>query len=438
MKRMLSRYVPLLLIVLGLSGCLEDKCEQMITYYSYQPVYQSMEQIRAAVAVEAARDLDRPGKMYIKDGILFISEINEGIHVIDNTDPTQPQPLAFINVPGNHDIAAKGNVLYADSYMDLVAIDISQPAQAQEIGREQEVFPYGSWHNGLWADPDSGIAVDWIEHEITEEMACSDVGGGIGIGLGLNMFAMEDALMSGAPRAASNSSLNPAPGAQSAATAGVGGSMARFTILNQYLYTVTFSDLIVFDIANLADPNEVNRMNVGWDIETIFPRGNTLFLGSQTGMHIYSVAAPTQPQFLSMIQHVQACDPVVADEEYAYVTIRDGNDCGGSVNELFIVDLQDLSNPIRIHTYSMHNPHGLGISGETLFVCDGDEGLKVYDATDVGAITANELAHFPDLHAYDVIPLGNVVMTIGEDGFYQYDFSDLSNISLLSFLPVGQ
>lgn len=424
------------LVTIGLTGCFEDKCEQLITYYSYSPVYMSLDEVRQDVRPGPVQDLKEPGKMYFKDGYIFISEVNKGIHVIDNSDPSNPTAVSFIKVPGNHDIAAKGNILYADSYMDLVAIDISTPTQAEQIGREEDAFPYGSWHDGLWADPDSGIAVDWIETEITEEMACTDVGRGWG---SPNIFVMEDALTSGAVRSSSNTQFSaPSASSEASVSAGTGGSMARFTILGQYLYTVTYSEMIVFDIATISDPNEVNRLSIGWDIETIFPRGNNLFLGSMTGLHIYSVENPTSPEWLSTVQHVRACDPVVADADYAYVTIRDGNDCGQTVNQLLIFGLDDLRNPDQLHTYNFNNPHGLGISGETLFICDGEAGLKVYDATAVGSITANQLAHFPDINAFDVIPLGNVLLMIGSDGFYQYDYSDLTDIRLLSKIEVMQ
>lgn len=434
MKRNFSLLICLSMLTFGLSGCFEDKCEQLITYYSYSPVYMSVEEVRQEVAPGPAQDLVTPGKMYFKDGYIFISEINKGIHVIDNSDPTNPTAVSFIKIPGNHDIAAKGNILYADSYMDMVAIDISTPTRAVQIGREEDVFPYGAWHDGLWADPDSGIAVDWIEKEITEELPCTNVGSGWS---SPNIFVMEDALASGAPNFSSNSQISAqSPSAEASVSAGTGGSMARFTILGEYLYTVTFSEMIVFDLSTISDPAEVNRFNIGWDIETIFPRGNSLFLGSRTGLHIYSVENPTAPEWLSTVQHVRACDPVVADEDYAYVTIRNGNDCGQIVNQLLIFGLDDLRAPNQLHTYNFHNPHGLGISGETLFICDGDDGLKVYDATSVGSITANELAHFPDINAFDVIPLGNVLLMIGSDGFYQYDYSDLSDIRLLSKIEV--
>ncbi|MEL6672501.1 MAG: hypothetical protein AAFR61_09925 [Bacteroidota bacterium] len=425
------------LLVLGmmlLNGCLQDKCTQTMTFYTYEPVYKSLEEVRAGVKSEAARSIQRPGKIYFKDAYVFIVEVNEGVHVLNNTDPSQPSSEAFIAVPGARDLAIRGNSMYVDSYLDLVAIDITNVQAAVETHRETDVFHYGTWHPGLWADQNLGIAVDWIETEHVEEAECGD-NNFLG-GWGGNAFFRAEALdLAGA---ASNSNLNaPSAGGGSDVSSGVGGSMARFTISGSYLYTVPQGQLLVFDVASPATPNKVSEQWINWDVETIFPKGDKLFIGSQTGMHIYSIAQPTSPEHVSSIQHVRSCDPVVVEGNYAYVTIRDGNNCGGeSVNQLFVVDLTNIQSPQTIATYEMHNPHGLGIRNGILFLCDGDEGLKVFDASDVYKIDDNQLAHFKNIHAFDVIPLHNLLLMIGEDGLYQYDYSDLDNIYQLSHIPV--
>ena len=84
----------------------------------------------------------------------------------------------------------------------------------------------------------------------------------------------------------------------------------------------------------------------------------------------------------------------------------------------------------------MTNPHGLGIDEKTLFICDGDAGLKAYDASDVNAIDRNQLAHYEDINAVDVIPFNDVLMMIGADGIFQYDYSDPRNIKLLSKIAI--
>ncbi|MFK7924213.1 MAG: LVIVD repeat-containing protein [Bacteroidia bacterium] len=424
-------------VFLSLSGCVKDRCAQQVTYLSYEPVYLTFEELRAAGKTEVARELNRPGKFYYKDGYIFINEVGKGIHVVDNRDVNNPTNIGFINLPGSHDLAAKGNILYSDSYTDLVAIDITDPKQTSIVGREVNVFPYGMWHDGLYADMEYGVAIDWVEREVTEEVACEDISRGINNWLPRNGLVMEDAASLG-PQFSSNSQFNTAPtsGGGGEVSTGVGGSMARFTILNDYLYTVTGQALKVFDISDLAAPAERRDVEIGWGIETIFPYDNHLLIGSQTGMFIFSTDNPESPKLEGEFGHVQSCDPVVAEGDIAYVTLRGGNSCGGFTNQLDVLDISNVRNPKLEYTYLMDGPYGLGIRNNTLFICDGESGLKVYDASDPATIDQNRLAHFPEINAYDVIPLNNVLLLIGKDGFYQYDFSDLSNIKLLSTIPV--
>ncbi|MEM6344269.1 MAG: hypothetical protein AAF927_10340 [Bacteroidota bacterium] len=422
-------------ILLSLSGCVQDRCAQQVTYISYEPVYLTFEELRAAGKSESPRDLNRPGKFYYKDGFIFVNEVSKGIHIIDNHDPNNPTNIAFINLPGSHDLSAKGNILYSDSYTDLVAIDITDPSNTSIVGREVNVFPYGMWHDGLYADIDRGVAIDWIETEITEEVPCESITRGISDWLPRNGFVQEDAANLAAPLS-SNSQFNSPSSSGGGASTGIGGSMARFTILNDYLYTVTGQALKVFDISTLTAPVEGQDVEIGWGIETIFPYGNHLLIGSQTGMFIFSTDNPESPKLEGEFGHVQSCDPVVAEDDIAYVTLRGGNLCGSFTNQLDVLDIKNVRNPKLLHTYLMDGPYGLGIRNSILFICDGESGLKVYDASDISKIDQNQLAHFPDINAYDVIPLPNVLLLIGKDGFYQYDYSDVSNIKLLSTIPV--
>src|SRR6185436_2144385 len=121
------------------SSCLKDDCKQFYTYKYYKPVYMSYSDLRNAIKSSGAIDMKSIGKIYYKAPYIFVNEMNVGIHVIDNTSPSSPQNVAFINVPGNLDIAIKDNVLYADSYVDFVAIDISDPKNVHEIWRDQQV-----------------------------------------------------------------------------------------------------------------------------------------------------------------------------------------------------------------------------------------------------------------------------------------------------------
>jgi hypothetical protein len=194
--------------------------------------------------------------------------------------------------------------------------------------------------------------------------------------------------------------------------------------------------LRLFNITESADPTPEKEIYVGWNIETLFPYEQKLFLGSTTGMYIYSLADPSNPEYISNFWHASSCDPVVVEGNYAYVTLRAGNLCGDNLSLLDVIDISDIQSPTLLKEYPMEEPYGLGIDSNILFICDGDAGLKVYDASDPLVIDQNKIAQYGDINAWDVIPLGGVLIMIGTDGLYQYDYSDPENIRELSVIPI--
>jgi hypothetical protein len=217
--------------------------------------------------------------------------------------------------------------------------------------------------------------------------------------------------------------------------AGTGGSTARFTVAGNMLYIVTNTSLQAYNISQGDNPRIGAKTNIGVGVETIFPYQNNLFVGTQTGMYIYDLAIPDQPRRLSVYSHFQSCDPVVAQGNYAYVTLRSGTNCRNtSLNSLDVIDIKDLSKPAVLASYPMKNPHGLGIDGTVLFVTEGDYGLRVLDITNPLAV--KQMQFFEDIKAYDVIPAQKRLIVTGPDGIYQYSYADPTNLKLLSKLAI--
>lgn len=409
MKKLI--YLLAFLTVFFTVSC-SDSCQRTVSYINYEPIYRTTDEVRAALSFSnAPREINNPGRLYFKDGYLYINEVGEGIHVVNNTNPALPVSVGFINIPGNFDLAAKGNYLYADSYVDLVVLDISDPASISLVSRAESVFgDYNIW-NGRW-DADNqtiltGYNETWVEEEIS--MDCDDGGGGWWGARNGWAFAAEDATSSFMQAANTGS-----PGA------GIGGSLAKFTIYDDFLYTIDWTDMRLFDISDETTPEKTQTIPLGWGIETIYPYGDKLFLGAQNGMHIYDNANPASPQWLSTYEHINSCDPVVVQDDWAYVTLRSGNACAGFTNQLDVVNISDLSNPYRHTTYQMENPHGLGIDNDCLFITEGANGMKFLNVSNLDDITLVD--EIRDIQAIDVIALNDVLMVIGEDGFYQYSY----------------
>ena len=419
-----------LFLVISMSSCKKDKCEQTITYKTFEPVYMSYEELRAAVKTESPQPLKNPGKIYILGNYLFVNEIDKGIHVFDNTNPSSPQNISFIKIPGNLDMSAIGNALYADSYVDLVTLDISNPQNVTVLNRVNDAVPYRYYTNGGVADATKGVVTEWKEVMKTEKISTNCTPGG-GYYRGPYMF--EGDVKGGVMANSTSGTTSPTTVSQQP---GVGGSTARFTISHNTLYIVDYSSLHIYDISNTANPAKVADKNLGWSIETIFPYKNRLFIGSSSGVYIYDITNPLSPTQTSVYSHITACDPVVVADEYAYFTLSNDAPCHMGVNQLEIVDITNLSAPTLKITVPMTNPKGVGIDNKKLFVCDGNDGLKVYDASDVMQIGSRMIAHFSNINSFDVIPFNNDLIMVGSDGLYQYDYSNVQNISLLSRIPV--
>jgi flagellar basal body rod protein FlgG len=103
---------------------------------------------------------------------------------------------------------------------------------------------------------------------------------------------------------------------------------------------------------------------------------------------------------------------------------------------LDILTLNDLTNPSLVKTYNLTNPHGLSKDGDLLFICDGADGLKVYNAGDANNLKL--IKHFSNLETYDVIAYNNIALVVAKDGLYQYDYSDVNDIHLLSKINIAR
>ncbi len=215
---------------------------------------------------------------------------------------------------------------------------------------------------------------------------------------------------------------------------GQGGSMARFAISSDHLYIVNTNKLIPFGLDDPMNPQKENEIFLGQSIETVYPYQHYLFIGSEVGMHVYDIANPSSPQWISTYQHVRACDPVVVQGHYAYVTLRTEVECIGTLNVLEVINIADLRYPFLEKQIDMANPHGLGIDGEDLFVCNGAHGFVSFDAAH--PVNLELKKEYPDHDAYDVILRNGLMIVTGKDGIYQYDYSEADTLKYLSKINI--
>ncbi len=421
---------PFVVFFLLLLSC-QDKMQVKKTVNV--PKYLPYEQLRVPVHSSQPFSLQKPGKIYLKDDLIFINEDLRGIHVFDNSDPSHPVNLGYLDIPGNVDMAVRGDILYADSYVDLVALDISDPANIQEVGRAKKIFPYILPPTGndypidyTKVDETKGVVIGWKVKKVVTDVEITTFPPWYGpypFLKNTNSFMYSEG-------------MTLYHGSSGGSGTGIGGSMARFTIVKDWLYALTDQDLRVINISDPYHIRKENVVNTNSGMETIFPYDTLLFLGSTMGMWIYSLSDPLYPQFLSNYTHIRSCDPVVVKNDFAYVTLRSGSTCGAEeVNRLDVFDISDPAHIFRRGIYPLQHPYGLSAYDSALYVCDGEYGMKMYDISDPLRLARKKT--YSDIRGRDVIAWNDVLIMIGNEGLSQYRIMENGTLELLSFIPVS-
>lgn len=227
----------------------------------------------------------------------------------------------------------------------------------------------------------------------------------------------------------------------SQATSGNAGSMARFNLSGDYLYTVTGNELNVLDVSDSSNPVRASRTRLNFDVETIFSYKSNLYLGATTGMYIYDISIATQPTKISDFTHALSCDPVIVVDDVAYITLNTNSSCFRRTqgrSRLEIVDVKDPANPVLIRAVDMWAPEGLAIGNDKLFICDGNDGLKVFDInkTDNNVsvnVLITSLETKRDVNCYDLIARDFTLYVSNRSEIKQFDYTSnpLSNYAII-------
>ena len=409
------KYLLLSIVFVSAFSCDKDESNYELVDVA-TPQIMSKAEFRKSVSITTPRAIENVGKIYAYKDYIFVSDLNKGVHVIDNSNPKFPKKIKYLKIPGNEDISVKNDFLFADSATDLLVFDISNINSISLKERLEDVFYVYNFQI-----PEGISFVDYSEFNSQTEII---------VGWTVTKERREkidtrfiDMMFDGA-------ALN---SASESSTTGQGGSLARFQIVNNYLYTVGSHEMIIFNISNLSQPTLANTLYAGNNIETLFQAADYLYIGSTDGMYIYDLVNPENPARLSEFVHWTGCDPVVVDGDYAYLTLRGGNNCGQQESVLEVIDIKDKTKPTLAARYTLDNPYGLGIKNNTLFICDGSAGLKLFNKEDpLNLYMTNQ---FKNIQSKDVIPLEDKLLMIGGETLYQYIYVQ-NGVQLISSLAL--
>ena len=331
--------------------------------------------------------------MTLSGSRLYVSDSDTGVHVYDVSNLSAPTKVIRIPLGGNLSSAVKDDIIYTNHYRQVQAIRITDSGY-EVVATIDEPYsdPHGQpWHEGVM-DESSGFGC----------AACSN-----------DYDRM--------------SSPIPAPS--------TGSSFATFAVIDNELYRVYDGKLSVYDISDAKKLTKVASVHINWNVETLYPTQDLLFVGGQLGMYIFDRTDPWNPKQLSAIEHTVACDPVVVDGSTAFVTLRQGYFCGAGVDELMCVNIADPSQPVVMCEKPITTPWGLAVQNSQLFLSHGDSG---YSLLDVSKPDAPEVkANWPTLATRDFIWSGNTLFVMSQDNVYIYDVTNPLEPVLLSQVQGG-
>lgn len=407
---MRKEYTFILLFFLLLQGCIEDVGKVTVTYEKATAIYGDLAAMRGQVLFSISRPISNAGKIFIGEDFLLIGEEGEGIHVFDNSQPENPVNVGFINVFGSREFYLAENDLYAESVYDMVKIDLTDIRQPRLVSRVIDAF-------ATPIENSAGEQLIGFEFEtVSEEFGINDnrlreIRQSLNNTIYLNF---EEQLI---PPSA-------VPTSFAGNSNGVIGTVNRIAEHNGYVYVIGTSRLSVFSDA--ASFEIVNQSSIGWAMETVYPLGDRLFIGTQNSMQVYDISNPIEPEWEGDYWHPVSCDPVLpVTENTAYVSLRSGDfaACPGDTNELLVLNVDDNFGQVtQIQSFSLNSPYGMTLNGNRLYVGEGANGMAVFDASNPRNLSLINIDR--SIEAYDIIPhptRSDLILIAGPDGFSQYE-----------------
>ena len=402
------------LISLQYFSCTKDTGTALITYQEATAIYGDLDAIRNQPLNTTTQTVFNPGKIFVGSNFILLGEEEHGIHVIDNSDISNPNFVNFINVPGNREFFVKDQFLYAESYYDILKIDLSDLKNVKLEGRVTNLFQETMFND------DGEALLGFSYKEVQKEI---DIQSDFYEEIMKDNVVYFDFARNIIPKSAVPSSFAGNSNEQS-------GTVNRITHSQDHVYVINLNNIaIIDDINGVFQQVSTNTSNLTLPeaMETIFPYGDKLFVGSRSAMNIYNAANPKQLTDLYQFDHATSCDPVLPVDNAAYITLRTGDfsGCPGHINALVVLNIDDLSAPSEEAEIAMDSPYGMAVVGDLLFIGEGENGLSIFNVED--RHQPELLRKVNEIKAYDVIVHPNyndMLLIAGPDGLSQFTMSN--------------
>ena len=406
-----SLFITLCFALLFIS-CNKDRGSVAMTYYKCQAIYGDVETLRNTPLISSSKMVVNPGKIYVGEDFILIGEEHEGIHVFDNSNPSNPVNVLFLEIPFSKEFFIEDNVIYAESHYDFLKIDVSNVYSPSILFRYENTF--GSPLLNNFGEQLLGFDFELVTETLKLNSPEVDA-----LNESFNLYYdYSEQLIP----------LSKVPSSFAGNSAQDIGTLNKIAIYDKFIYMVGGSKLLYFE-DNQSTFVNVQELALIDGLETIYLEDENLFIGSENSMTIVNVSNPSAPIYVSEYVHTVSCDPVYPFKDVAYLTLRSSDDgCNGTINSLDVIDINNINNPTPLTSIPMTSPYGLRIVNNFLFVGEGENGLTVFDANSPENLVY--VNNYENIHAFDVMmhpTISDRLLTTNHSGLQQYsiDFTTM-------------
>ena len=419
------RLLPLICVLLGLgtSACEKDACSQSWTQVVSVPVTLSRAAVQDSIAALPARQLCTGGNLYAFGNYVFVNENRVGYHLLDNTDPANPRNVAFLRVPGATHMAFVDGRMVSDSYADMVVLDFEGPNSLKLLSSTPNLLLRT---DGFIVEDDE-VAIGFEDREVTFTEDCTGFVSGQCNDCDV---LFENLSATGQPRGANTGNVQ----------VNTGGSLARLAFCSRTLYVLAPNRLTTFRLEGETLVN-ASETNLTQGQEAIVLEGRHLYVVSQWGLQIFEIGDCGLPIARGFAERFWSNDPVAIEGDRAVVALRTGNvPTPERDGRLMVYDISDRNNPRVMAQHPLAHPVGVALRDGKLYVCDGIDGLLVYDfdAQNPGRLRDAEIQRVADADVVDLALLpyaaGTVLLGVGHNTVSQYSVDAEGLLTPLSTL----
>lgn len=404
MKKILISSI-LTFLILSIISCSKTTGTIKINYTKAIAVYGDLDSLRNIPLLEPAKEISKPMGHFIGNNCVLIGERAKGIHLFDDNNISNPSKVGFLNIPFCKEFYVEGNYLYAESGYDLLKIDLSNIRVPVIVKRVNNAF-----HNLLKNDKGQ-VILGFIYQNATDEFE-------------YNSEEAKAIKKEGKLYIDYRNKMIPLSSVPTMFTGNNGkskGTINRICVVKDHIYVVGIDKMHIF--SNNQDVNKVKEIKIEDNTETIYTDKDRLYLGSQTQLTIYNLTNPSSPREIGNVDHEESCDPVLAVGDYAYSTLRSvtNEGCSPSENILMVVEIKKSGRAKEVQTIEMKSPYGLALINNYLFIGEGTNGLRIFNAKYKDDLS--EAKKLDQIVAYDIMQHptnSDIIITTHQNGLREY------------------